>query len=88
MKMAILAGCLCLAVSVGFVLAGCGSGEDTSTQTTCPVMGRKINKNIYEDYKGKRVYFCCNGCPKTFKDDPEKFMKKMADQGIILEDAP
>ena len=80
MRTVLFVGCLCLALSVGFILTGCGSGEEKAiAQKTCPVMGNKINKNIHEDYKGKRVYFCCGDCPKAFKADPEKFMKKMAD---------
>ncbi len=89
MKMAMLVGCLCLAVSVGFVLTGCGSGEEEAiAQKTCPVMAGPIDKDIYEDYKGKRVYFCCSGCKTTFKADRKKFMKKMADEGVVLEDTP
>lgn len=58
-------------------------------QTTCPVMeGNKINKNIYTDYKGKRIYFCCKGCPEIFKKNPEKYIKKMEKEGITLEDVP
>ena len=58
-------------------------------QTTCPVMpGNPINKNIFTDYHGKRVYFCCGGCPKQFAVDPEKYMKRMREEGITLEDAP
>ena len=90
MKTLVFVGCLCLLVSVGFVLSGCGKGDEAKadTQTSCPVMGRPINKKIYEDYKGKRVYFCCGDCPKAFKAKPDKFMKKMADAGVILEDTP
>ena len=33
------------------------SMEVESPQTHCPVMGEKVNKDIYEDYDGKRVYF-------------------------------
>lgn len=43
-------------------------------QETCPVMGNKINQDIYTDYKGKRIYFCCPGCIDEFKRDPEKFV--------------
>ena len=32
-------------------------------QTVCPVMGGVINKDLYVDYKGKRIYFCCPDCP-------------------------
>ena len=48
-----------------------------SRQEKCPVMGGKINKNFYTDYKGRRVYFCCGGCIESFKMDPEKYLKKL-----------
>lgn len=45
-------------------------------QTTCPVMqGNPINKNIFVDYKGRRIYFCCPACPPAFNKDPEKYLK-------------
>ncbi len=91
MRTVLFVGCLCLAVSMAFVLTGCGSGEgeeEAITQKTCPVMADPIDKDIYEDYKGKRVYFCCSGCKMAFEADPKKFMKKMADEGVILEDTP
>lgn len=58
-------------------------------QATCPVMaGRKINKSIHVDHDGKRIYFCCQGCPRAFKKDPEKYLKKLKAEGVELEDAP
>ena len=60
----------------------------SKAQTVCPVMDEPINKKFYADYKGKRVYFCCSMCPKMFAKDPEKYMKKLADHGIVLEDSP
>jgi YHS domain-containing protein len=57
-------------------------------QKTCPVMGNQIDKSVYVDYKGKRVYFCCAGCPETFKADPEKYLKVLADRGEAVEDVP
>jgi len=57
-------------------------------QTMCPVMGGKIDKAVYFDHAGKRVYFCCAGCPAQFKEDPEKYVKKMEDEGIVLEKVP
>ncbi|MFC1479727.1 efflux RND transporter periplasmic adaptor subunit [Planctomycetota bacterium] len=57
-------------------------------QTACPIMGGKIDKNVYTDYKGNRIYFCCAGCPETFLKDPEKHLKKMERAGIILEPSP
>ncbi len=45
-------------------------------QTTCPVMvGKPIDKNLFVEYKGKKVYFCCKGCIAEFNKDPEKYVK-------------
>jgi YHS domain-containing protein len=57
-------------------------------QTKCPVLGGNINKQIYADYQGKRIYFCCQGCDQEFKKNPEKYMKKLKEQGVTLEPAP
>ncbi len=48
-----------------------------AVQTNCPVMGGKINKNIYTEYKGKKVYFCCPSCVEKFKKNPEKYVDKL-----------
>ncbi len=49
----------------------------TAEQTTCPVMGGKINKNIFVEHKGRKVYFCCAGCEGKFEADPEKYISKL-----------
>lgn len=60
-----------------------------ATQTMCPVLpSRKINRRYYYDYQGKRVYFCCPGCPRKFAKEPDKYMKLLAKQGVVLEDTP
>ncbi len=59
-----------------------------TAQTTCPIMGKKIDKDTYIDHAGKRVYFCCPGCEAKFEKDPEKYLAKLKDQGVTLEDAP
>jgi len=46
-------------------------------QTTCPVMGGSINTNIFKEYKGKKVYFCCPSCKDEFEKDPEKYVSKL-----------
>ena len=57
-------------------------------QKECPVMEGTVNKNIFADYKGKRIYFCCPPCLKEFNKNPEKYMKKLEEQGVVLEKAP
>ena len=46
-------------------------------QTTCPVMAGAINKDIFTEYKGKKVYFCCAGCKEAFEKEPEKYLGKL-----------
>ena len=57
-------------------------------QTTCPVMkGNEINKKVFVDYEGKRIYMCCPMCLKTVKSDPAKYVKLLEGQGITLDKA-
>jgi YHS domain-containing protein len=67
------------------ILPGPSQAKD---QTTCPVLGGPINKNIYADYQGHRVYFCCPPCIREFKKDPENYVKKMKEQGVTLAKSP
>ena len=75
---------LVLVVSL-WIFPGASLAND---QTTCPVMGGQINKNIYADYQGSRVYFCCPPCLKEFKKNPDPYVKKMKEQGITLAKSP
>ena len=84
--------CLIAVLSCAVVASAYGSetlaAQDQHAQKLCPVMGGKIDKSVYVDYQGKRVYFCCSGCKQTFLENPEKYMKEMESQGIVLEKAP
>ena len=84
MKTSGLAG-LCL-----FLLLSFAGSVFAAPQTTCPVMGGKINKEkkIYADYKGKRVYFCCAACLPKFKENPEKYLAELEKAGVEPEAVP
>ena len=56
-------------------------------QTMCPVMNQPINKALYVDTDGKRIYVCCPMCIKTIKKDPAKYVKMLEDKGITLDKA-
>ena len=64
------------------------TSSEGKPQTICPVMGGKIDKKFYADYNGKRVYFCCGACNAEFQKDPDGYIKKLENQGVILEQAP
>ena len=47
-------------------------------QKTCPVMeGNPIDKNIFVEYMGKKVYFCCADCKAKFLANPEQYVSKL-----------
>ena len=45
--------------------------------STCPVMGGPVNSNIFTVYNGRKIYFCCPGCDKTFNADPAEYESKL-----------
>jgi len=49
----------------------------SSEQVMCPVMGGPIKKDIYTEYKGRKVYFCCPMCKGKFEATPEKYLDKL-----------
>lgn len=59
-----------------------GTAGEMKPQTHCPVMGGEVNKEVYVDYKGQRIYFCCPGCDGAFQKEPEKYLEKMRSEGI------
>jgi YHS domain-containing protein len=57
-------------------------------QKMCPVMGNPINKEVYSDYNGKRIYFCCKDCSEKFKKNPDQYILKSEKKGVVFKDAP
>lgn len=52
------------------------------TNTYCPVMtDMQTTPEIFTDYKGKRVYFCCNNCKAAFGREPEKYLDRLPQFG-------
>jgi xanthine dehydrogenase accessory factor len=55
------------------------SGTNQSKFYINPVCGIPIDMNNPKhivDYKGEKVYFCCDGCKIKFDAEPEKYMRK------------
>ena len=57
-------------------------------QTHCPVMGGQIDKSVFADFEGERVYFCCLPCQERFQADPRKYVQTLEAAGITLEKLP
>lgn len=46
-------------------------------KAVCPVTGEVFvvkADSAFVDYRGKRYYFCCDGCSQTFQSNPMKVL--------------
>ena len=63
------------------------AANEIGKEAVCPVTGEKFTvstETVSVSYKGKAYYFCCPGCDKSFKANPEKYAgKKPAAAGKI-----
>lgn len=50
---------------------------DPNVQTRCPVMGGVIDREVFTDVSGVRVYFCCPPCIETFTANPDAYVPKL-----------
>ena len=41
-------------------------------------VAKATKEKMFQDYKGRRYFFCCAGCPDAFKKNPGKYIKKGA----------
>lgn len=94
--------CMLIAGTVHISCSGRDTGAENQekTQTSNPrppaklyqtrdaFSGKLINRNIYADYEGKRIYFCCENSRADFLKDPEKYMNRFKELGVTLQDAP
>ena len=79
---------LVLASSPAFGADPAKDEKKPTPQTTCPIMGGKINKKLYVDHGGKRIYVCCGGCLDPIKKAPQKYIAGLEAQGITLDRTP
>jgi len=42
----------------------------------CVVSGKAVKADAAIDYKGGKLYFCCEGCPNAFSKNPAKYAAK------------
>jgi YHS domain-containing protein len=90
-----------ISMAFALALAVCGARAESKTanaavadppvpkkQTVCPVQGGPVKSDVFVDYEGKRIYFCCPGCIESFKKDPARYLDKLKQAGVTPEPAP
>ena len=65
MKARLLAA-LSVAALVFSVAVYAEDAKDALKDVKCPVSGQPVKADKTVDYKGGKVYFCCENCPKSF----------------------
>jgi YHS domain-containing protein len=91
-KYAFLAGIMAVLFSATILLAGDKKDknkpdlpEGLKYQTVCPVTGKEINKDIYLNIQGHRIYFNNPAALDSMKQDPDKYFKKAGEEGVVFE---
>ena len=70
----VLASALVCLVAVAAISANAEDKEKPKkVGPTCPVSGKACKTEFAADYKGAKVYFCCEGCIKKFQQGPEEY---------------
>lgn len=62
--------------------------EAPRVQTVCPVMNKPVDRTLFVDAGGKRLYVCCEACVKIAGQSPAKYMAKAEAGGVVLDRAP
>ena len=57
-------------------------------QTHCPIMDFEIDRDLYHDHEGKRIYICCPGCMDEVKERADEIITEQREKGIVFEVTP
>ena len=94
MKMEILPILLLSFAAIGFAQADEKPLKDTKGMV-CPVKATegcdgiycsyRVQRDIFVEHEGRKVYFCCQDCVEAFKKDPKSFLEKTKEQWKVID---
>jgi len=91
-KLTMMIFMLTLALPISACVSSDGAMDKSKPQTVCPVLRQgidcEINKEVYTDYKDKRIYSCSEGCLNEFKNNPDTYIELLEEQGVVFEKVP
>lgn len=77
-----------IALFIAIILCLLCQSARAASQTACPVTGKSIDRTIFMDYQGKRIYFSGEESRQMFARDSQHYMELLAQQEVALEQAP
>ena len=63
-------------------------GEPGKPQTVDVTCGHAVDRSVYGDYEGNRVFFHSSGNKTQFESNVTGNLQKIKEKGIVLEKAP
>lgn len=88
MVLILASGWVVQAQDKGATNAAVAGGAIVKPQTQCPIMGGAINKKLFVDKDGTRIYVCCGGCLAPLKKDFDTIKAKLEKEGVALDKTP
>ncbi len=46
-------------------------------QVNCPLSGEPIDRKVFTEQDGKKVYFCCDDCKGKYENEPARYAAKL-----------
>jgi len=74
---------LTLTVACVVPFTGSAGEKPAAKKLVCPVAGRPAKEASFLEYRGGKVFFCCDNCPKAFSGNTEKFATKANHQLVV-----
>jgi hypothetical protein len=62
-------------------------GEPGKPQSVDVFSGKPVNRGVFGDYNGQRVYFCCPTSKATFDASSQAYLEAIKARGITLDRA-
>jgi len=78
---------LTLTVACVVPFTGSAGEKPTAKKLVCPVAGRPAKEASFVEYRGGKVFFCCDNCPTAFSNNTEKFAAKANHQLVVTAQA-
>jgi len=77
-KITALFSAFMIVAAIAMTVAAADGEKKNVTNKTCPVMNAPVSEKFRTEYNGQYVYFCCEGCIKTFEKEPDKYVAKLS----------
>jgi len=87
MRNLVFIGILLFAVAaVAYPVISGDADSQESTQSICPVSSKEIDKNIYTNFEGQRIYFCSQASKEAFLKNPKIYLPNLilSDKGALI----